>query len=52
MTNLKGHATIWWDMLQKERVDNREENIRTSRNMVRKIKDEFLPVDYQHNLCK
>jgi hypothetical protein len=25
MTKLKGHVALWWDMLQKDRVDNDRE---------------------------
>jgi hypothetical protein len=39
-------------MLQKDRVDHRLEKIKTWKNMVGKIKEKFLPVDYQQNLCK
>jgi hypothetical protein len=52
MTKLKGHAALWWDMLQKDRVDNRWGKIKTWTKMVRKIKEKFLPVDYQQNLCR
>jgi hypothetical protein len=52
ITKLKGHAALWWDMLQKDRVDHRLENIKTWKKMVSKIKEKFLPVDYQQNLCK
>jgi len=52
ITKLKGHAALWWDMLQKYRVDTRQEKIQTWRKMVSKIKEKFLPVDYQQNLCK
>jgi hypothetical protein len=44
---LKGHATLWWDMLQKDRVNNQLEKIRTWKKMVTKIKEKFFPVDYQ-----
>ena len=50
--DLKGHAAIWWDMLQKQRVDNRLEKIKTWNKMARKIKEKFPPIDYQQNLCR
>jgi hypothetical protein len=49
---LKGHGALWWDMLQKDRVDHKLEKIKTWKNMVSKIKEKFLHVDYQQNLCK
>jgi hypothetical protein len=49
---LKGHAALWWDMLQKDLVDNILEKIKTWKNMVIKIKEKFLPIDYQQNLCR
>jgi hypothetical protein len=52
VTKLKGHATLWWDMLQKDRVNNQLEKIRTWKKMVTKIKEKFLPVDYQQNLFR
>jgi hypothetical protein len=52
ITKLKGHVALWWDMLQKDRVDHRLEKIKTWKKMVSKIKEKFLPVDYQQNLCK
>jgi hypothetical protein len=50
--SLRVHAALWWDMLQKDRVDNILEKIQTWKNMVSKIKEKFLPVDYQHKLCR
>ena len=52
ITKLKGYVALWLDMLQKDKVDNRLENIRTWRKMVRKIKEKFFLVDYQQNLCR
>jgi hypothetical protein len=52
VTKLKGHATLWWDMLQKDRVNNQLEKIKTWKKMVTKIKDKFLLVDYQQNLFR
>jgi hypothetical protein len=39
---LKGHATLWWDMLQKDRVNNQMERIRTWKKMVTKIKEKLF----------
>jgi hypothetical protein len=49
---LKGHAGLWWDMLQKDIVNNQLEKIRTLKKMVTKIKEKFLHVDYQQNLFR
>lgn len=47
MTNLKGHVALWWDTLQKDRVNNQLEKINSWKKMVTKIKEIFLPIDYQ-----
>jgi hypothetical protein len=52
ITKLKGHVSLWWDMHLKNIVDNRLEKIKTWKKMVSKIKEKFLHVDYQQNLCK
>jgi hypothetical protein len=52
MTKIKGHVAIWWDMLQKDMVDIIKEKIRTWRNMVSKIKEKFIPINYRQNFCK
>jgi hypothetical protein len=52
ITKLKGHATLWWDMLHKDIVDHVLEKIKPWKKMVSKIKEKILPVDYQQNLCK
>jgi len=52
ITKLKGHVALWWDMLQKDIVDNRLEKIKTWKNMVSKIKEKFLLIEYQQNLCQ
>ena len=51
-TKLKGHATLWWDMLQKDRTKHRLEKIKTWKKMVNKLRENFLPTDYQQSLCK
>lgn len=52
MTKLKGHALLWWDMLYKDRVNNQIEKIKTWKNMVAKIKENVLPVDYEQNVYR
>jgi hypothetical protein len=39
-------------MLQKDRVNNQLEKIKTWKKMVTKIKEKFLLVDYQHNFFR
>jgi hypothetical protein len=46
VTKLKGHAELWWDMSQRDRVNNQLEKIRTWKNMVTKIKEKCIHVDY------
>ena len=41
-TKLKGHAMIWWDHLQKERVRNGKEKIRTWIKMEKKVERKIL----------
>jgi len=43
-TRLKGHATRWWEYLQKDRVLKREEKVTTWKEMVKRIKGKFLPL--------
>jgi hypothetical protein len=38
--------------MHKDRVNNQLEKIRTWKNMVTKVKEKFLPFDYQHNLFR
>lgn len=49
---LKGHVVLWWDILQKDKVNNQLEKIKTWKNMVKKIKEKFLLIDYQQNLYR
>jgi hypothetical protein len=43
---LKYHEDLWWDMLQKDRVNNQLEKIKIWKKMVTKIKEKFLPIHY------
>ena len=42
ITKLKGHAVLWWGMLQKDRLDCGLEKIKTWKKMVTKIKEKFF----------
>ena len=52
VTRLKGHASLWWEHLQTDRQRRRKEKIRTWPKMVNKVKNKFLPVDYQVSLFR
>ena len=52
VTRLKGHALLWWEHLQTNRQRIRKEKIRTWPKMVNKIKNKFLPTDYQVSLFR
>lgn len=47
VTRLKGHASLWWENLQIDRQRRGKEKIRTWMKMVKKVKNKFLPTDYQ-----
>eukprot|EP00253_Pinus_taeda_P021874 PITA_21874 len=46
-TNLKGHATLWWDSVQAERRRMNKFPIKKWPRMVAKLKSRFMPKDYQ-----
>jgi hypothetical protein len=59
VTRLKGHASLWWDSVQDERRKVNNPMIKSWDKMVAKMRDKFLPKDYQlalysqiHNLRK
>jgi hypothetical protein len=52
VTRLKGHATLWWDELQAERRSIGKHKIKNWDRMVAKMKDKFMPKDYQINLFR
>jgi hypothetical protein len=52
VTRLKGHATLWWDELQADRRSKGKQNIKSWDRMVAKLKDKFIPKDYQINLFR
>jgi hypothetical protein len=52
VTRLKGHATLWWDELQADRRRKGKQNIKSWDRMVAKLKEKFIPKDYQINLFR
>jgi hypothetical protein len=52
VTRLKGHAALWWDELQAERRRKGKKNIKSWDQMVAKLKEKFMPKDYQINLFR
>ena len=49
---LKGHATLWWKELQRDREEEGEMKITRWRLMVTKLKAKFIPDDYELELFK
>ena len=47
VTRLKGHALLWWDGVQAKRRRLHKQPIRNWNIMVAKLKEKFLPKDYQ-----
>ena len=52
VTRLQGHALLWWDGVQEERRRLHKQPIKSWGRMVSKLKDKFLPKDYQLVLYK
>jgi hypothetical protein len=50
ITKLKGHPYLWWDGLQYDRRSKGKSKIKSWDRMVAKMKDKFIPKDYQINL--
>eukprot|EP00253_Pinus_taeda_P013257 PITA_13257 len=46
-TKLKGHASLWWDSVQAERRRLGKQPIKKWARMEAKLKEKFLPKDYQ-----
>eukprot|EP00253_Pinus_taeda_P026966 PITA_26966 len=46
-TKLKGHASLWWDNIQVERKRLHKQPIKKCPRMEAKMKEKFLPKDYQ-----
>jgi len=49
---MKGNQTLWWDEVQVKRKRKGKSKIRISDRMVVKIKNKFMPKDYQLNIFK
>ena len=46
-TKLKGHATLWWNELQRDKEEEGEMKITRWILMVKKLKAKFSPIDYE-----
>eukprot|EP00253_Pinus_taeda_P019571 PITA_19571 len=46
-TKLKGHVSLWWDSVQAERKRLHKQPIKKWARMEAKLKEKFLPKDYQ-----
>ena len=47
VTRLKGHALLWWDGVYAKRRRLHKKPIRNWSRMIAKLKEKFLPKDYQ-----
>jgi hypothetical protein len=52
VTRLNRHATLSWDVLQFDRRRKGKQKINIWDRMVAKIKDKFIPKDYQINMFR
>jgi hypothetical protein len=52
VTRLKGHATLWWDELQADRHCKGKPKIKRWDRMIVKMKEKFIPRDYQITLLR
>jgi hypothetical protein len=52
VTILKGHAALWWDELQADKRCKGKQKIKSWDRMVAKLKDKFIPKDYQINMFR
>jgi hypothetical protein len=52
VTKLKGHAALWWDELQADRRSKGKQKIKSWDRMITKMKEKFIPRDYQITLFK
>ena len=51
-TKLKGHDSLWWKELQREKEEDSEVKISRWRLMVTKLKVKFIPTDYELDFFK
>ena len=49
---MKGHATLWWDELQADRLCKGKQKIKSWERMIAKMKAKFIPRDYQITLFR
>jgi hypothetical protein len=52
ITRLKGHAALWWDELQADRRCQGKQKIKSWDRMIAKMKEKFIPRDYQITLFR
>ena len=52
VTRLKGHATLWWDELQADRICKGKQKIKSWDRMVMKMNSKSIPKDYQITLFR
>jgi hypothetical protein len=52
VTKLKGHATLLWDELQADRCCKGKQKIKSWDRMIAKMKEKFIPRDYQITLFR
>jgi hypothetical protein len=50
--HLKGHASLWWDELQADRCSKGKQKIKIWDRMIAKMKEKFIPRDYQITLLR
>jgi hypothetical protein len=52
VTRLKGHTALWWDELQDDRRCQGKQKIKRRDRMIAKMKEKFIPRDYQISLFR
>ena len=52
VTILKGHASLWWNVVQTKRINQGKVPIKNWNRMVAKLRGKFLPEDFQISLFK
>jgi hypothetical protein len=52
VTRLKGHVALWWDELQDDRRYKGKQKIKSWDRMITKMKEKFIPKDYQITLFR
>jgi hypothetical protein len=52
VTKLKGHATLLWDEFQADRCYKGKQKIKSWDRMIAKMKEKFIPRDYQITLFR